>query len=154
MKENKFPILAFLRGDGKTTEGLSIHDIWEYTDEELEQNHHFIQWIFPGRKRSFYNLKAPVLTDEELKRIKEDPKCMESILKSFRQMMSFWERKVDWNVGTDHNYLRMTRAYLFLRECDLMPEAIRLEVFMKHLMLVNEQIMSSGTYRKWNKLFN
>lgn len=48
-------LYEFLRGNKKNYNRKSIYDIWEYSLEELETDHHYIQWLFPLQKRSVHN---------------------------------------------------------------------------------------------------
>jgi len=42
-----------------------------YSSQEIENDHSFIQWIFPTMRPSNYNFNAPVLTYEEIQILKQ-----------------------------------------------------------------------------------
>ena len=41
------PIIKFLEGSEKDFQGRLIKDIWDYSDQEIENIHDFIQVLFP-----------------------------------------------------------------------------------------------------------
>ena len=44
--------LTFLKNEGVDFKGRSLSEIWKYTDVQIEQNHDFIQVVFPLNKPS------------------------------------------------------------------------------------------------------
>lgn len=40
-------ITNFLKGTGKDKQGRTLQDIWNFSDEQLESTHNYIQWLFP-----------------------------------------------------------------------------------------------------------
>lgn len=146
--KQKDVLFRFLNGTGKTPEGLCVSDVLTFSDMELENNHKYVQYLFPGRKKSLYNLKAPILTDAELKKILVDEACLENIRAGANKMISFWERKTTWQ-AMDHNFLRMTRCYSFLRECQMKEEMKRIIALMKHLTDLG--CVTPKTMKVWKK---
>jgi hypothetical protein len=49
----------FYRGAGSDSEGRSLADLWNLSDDEMEDIHDFIQWMFPLREPSRFNPDAP-----------------------------------------------------------------------------------------------
>lgn len=118
-------ILAFHRGDypeGITldftietlSEKFAISD-WEYIDS----CHNFVQWILPTKRKSQFNLDAPIVHDELivfLEKYKDTHfvfKFSESLDDMLYFMSEFFEvyfdQFEDMMPDMDHNYLRITR---------------------------------------------
>lgn len=123
-------ILDFYKGK-RNYYGKTIEDIWKYSDEDLETRHDFIQYIFPLKERSHFYQVVPPITQKEINVIKNDPKLLNKVLKSFDVMLSFYgliyDERIDrivprkktfqyraleptygWLINT-HNFLRITR---------------------------------------------
>ena len=63
----------FLTLNGKDFKGRTLHDIWSFSDKEIEQNHDFIQIIFPLNKPSQSVFHGYYLDSQDLvKRIKNN----------------------------------------------------------------------------------
>ena len=96
--------------------GRNLQDIWDFSDEEIEQTHDFVQVVFPINKPSravshgFY-LDSEVLIEQ----IKNNPEAKKNILKSAKWFFSFLARNTYWNQKYDHNQLRITRIIESLR---------------------------------------
>lgn len=113
-------LYQFLRGESKNINGLYIDDIWHFSYEELESKHNFIQWIFPIRERSAFNIFLPIVTDG----FDTNDEIKENMLKSFSVMLGFYgfaisdneiikqnfeERSKIWLKPKNHNFLRISR---------------------------------------------
>ena len=106
----------FLTLKGKDFKGRTIEDIWSFSDKEIEENHDFIQIVFPLNKHSQsvfhgYYLDSDQLVDE----LKENSQIRENILKSSKWFLSFLTRNDHWTSRYDHNQLRITRVIECLR---------------------------------------
>ncbi len=80
-------LTEFYRGNDSDIEKRTLAALWAYPDEELESTHDFIQWMFPLREPSGFNVNAPLLTDADITEFRSDPKLRENLLRSSR---SFW----------------------------------------------------------------
>ena len=40
-------LLGFLEGYDVDARGRKLHEIWEFSDNQIERTHDFIQWLFP-----------------------------------------------------------------------------------------------------------
>jgi hypothetical protein len=58
-------LLDFYRGTQLDSSGRMLHEIWDWTDDDLEAIHDFIQWLFPLPEPSQFNPDAPLLTPED-----------------------------------------------------------------------------------------
>ncbi|XP_068121050.1 opioid growth factor receptor-like, partial [Hyperolius riggenbachi] len=111
----------------------NIHEEWKTKYDLLEENHNFIQWLFPIQEQGVNRWASP-LTPEERESMKKDSKVMERFLKSYKLMLGFYgielrnektgdivcaenceERFRNLNSNT-HNNLRITRILKCLGE--------------------------------------
>lgn len=94
-------ILEFYRENEPNQEGLYLQDIMQFTDEQLEDNHCYIQWLFPLKEVSSCVAGSPILTDEDIDGFnpvpftdmdgfKECYKLRMKVLESFNKMMHFY----------------------------------------------------------------
>lgn len=60
----------------------------------LEENHNFIQWLFPNRQLGV-NKFSSVLTDEEAQIIRTTPELKEKVLEAFKMMLDFYGMKLN-----------------------------------------------------------
>ena len=96
--------------------GRMIQDIWQFTDDEIESNHDFIQLIFPLNKKSQSVFHGYYLDNDELiVELKENNKIKENLIKSSKWFLSFLKRNNHWKSNYDHNQLRVTRIIECLR---------------------------------------
>ena len=96
-------------GDEKS----SVEDIFEYTDK-LESNHSFIQWVFPTPRTSEYNSNCPILSEQDIDKIK-NIRIINEILLDFKNFFfDYWgiipENKDKIRLLNGHNGLRLSRA--------------------------------------------
>jgi len=58
-------LINFLQGKGKDRHGRTHQDILNFSDEQLETVHNYIQWIFPIREMSENVMGSPYLDNDE-----------------------------------------------------------------------------------------
>jgi len=102
-------IVAFLRKEDPDIYGRMIVDIWNYSYEELEDTHDYIQWLFPLFETSAHSSNAPVLTISLAEKINADEVCNSSLKHSLVTMHAFYDGVSHWARHDDHNLLRITR---------------------------------------------
>jgi hypothetical protein len=135
-------LLAFYRGDSPDTEGRTLDEILAWSDDDFEEVHDFIQWLFPLVESSQYNPDAPLLNEEDIAAFRSDPILKANLTKSFARILAFlgfvWsEGKVverpnfasrvpDVWAAPNHNWLRITRILKSLRLLGLENEAAAL----------------------------
>jgi hypothetical protein len=106
----------FLLAKEPDFKGRMIQDIWNYSDEEIEGIHDFIQILFPLNKKSQSVFHGYYLdTDNLVQSLKDDEQVKENILKSSEWFLSFLKRHDYWKIGYNHNQLRITRIIECLR---------------------------------------
>ena len=108
-------IVDFLEGAEPNINKLYIQDIWDLSDEEIENTHHFIQWLFPTDKPSRYNLAAPVLSEQDILNVQNSEKAQKNLKYSANWFLNFLDRHSYWVDKHDHNQLRIKRIRKCLR---------------------------------------
>ena len=93
-----------------------LQDIWNYSDEEIEHTHDFIQLLFPLDEESkAVSNRIYLDSNEAIFRLKANKLVKENIVKSSRWFLLFLARNSQWKRKHDHNYLRITRIIKSLR---------------------------------------
>ena len=108
--------LTFLKNESVDFKGRSLSEIWKYTDIQIEQNHDFIQVVFPLNKPSANAFHGFYLSDQsELLKLQNSETVKSNLVKSTGWFLDFLERSMSWREGYDHNQLRITRVIECLR---------------------------------------
>jgi ADP-ribosylglycohydrolase len=103
-------LIDFLRGAGPDSYGRYHDDILKFSDEELENVHNYIQWLFPLREPSEAVSESPFIENEETVQIlRNDEAVQESMVTALVRMHRFYEQNDFWLRQGDHNHLRITR---------------------------------------------
>jgi hypothetical protein len=133
-------VLDFYRGQATDTERRRLQEIWGWTNEEFEEVHDFIQWLFPLPEPSRYNPDAPLLTEDDIAAFQREPPLRDNLLRSFLRFLAFLglslgedgrvvegenfpSRVPDVWSFTNHNWLRITRVLRSLCLLGLGPQA-------------------------------
>ena len=106
----------FLRNEEPDFKRRFLGDIWNFTNEEIEYNHDFIQLVFPLNKPSnavFNNLYLKSI--EEIDMLKHDHLVQKNIIESRNWFINFLKNNNQWKSYSDHNQLRITRVIECLR---------------------------------------
>lgn len=111
------PIIAFYSHNGTDHQGRTLKQIWNFSDDELEKSHDYIQWLFPTTEPSKFNSNAPLLTSETVCEFGEDEEMTSSLITSsfiFQRFLKldneipFWVQKT--GSRDNHNCLRISRV--------------------------------------------
>lgn len=89
------PIVKFYRNEAVNKARRRLSTIWNWSDEKLESQHDFIQWIFPMIEKSRFNYDAPVLTKRSIEILRSDKEIQANIKVSFDKMFAFYGWKVN-----------------------------------------------------------
>lgn len=108
-------IVGFLEGKTPDHRGRMLSMLWKQTDDSAENNHDYIQWMFPLDEPSQAVSGAPVLNDFDIDEIRENQLVTENLEESVRWFLGFLERNDHWIAKYDHNHLRITRVIKSLR---------------------------------------
>ena len=118
-----------------------LNDIWNFTDEDIEHTHDFIQLLFPLNEQSesvfhgyYLNTKSSIIN------IKSNDLAKSNIVTSSKWFLSFLERNTHWRRRHDHNYLRITRIIKSLRLLVSDEEATKF--YESFIELIDESLRS------------
>jgi hypothetical protein len=123
------PLVGFYRDGARDDQGRTLSEILAWRDDDLEDIHDFIQWLFPLPERSGANPTAPTLDAEVIAEFRSTPVMRERLRQSFDRMILFyglaWDRQSPapaivrapdfqdradvWLRPLNHNHLRITR---------------------------------------------
>uniref|UniRef100_A0A8C3JWG8 Opioid growth factor receptor n=1 Tax=Calidris pygmaea TaxID=425635 RepID=A0A8C3JWG8_9CHAR len=141
-------------------QGLHIEDLlesWWDNYEVLEENHSYIQWLFPLREHGM-NLRARPLTCQEIQAFKKSKEVMERFIRAYQLMLRFYgiilineetgelKRAENWaerfqNLNRfSHNNLRITRILKCLGEMGYEHYQVHLVKFFLTETLVTETL--------------
>ena len=107
-------IIGFYLGISKNQQGYYIDDILNFNDEELENNHCYIQWVFPLPEKSRAVPESPILRQRDIETFNNCQDLQGKMLKALERMAKFYgfgdkEKMKRWITPRNHNFLRITR---------------------------------------------
>jgi hypothetical protein len=169
-KYNIEELKGFYRDELINSESLYLHDIWNFTDEELEEKHDYIQWLLPIDGKSHFNRKAPVLTSSDIAILKSDSIVMQNLIKGIRIFLDFLglelteddnirlssdfeSKKKNWLKPRNHNYKRISRLLIFCKLFGFTEISIKLMIVLTELYNNNKEAIGEETYRYWKAAF-
>lgn len=160
-------LVHFYRGESRDGEGRFLEEILSWNDEELEEVHNFVQWLFPLPEPSRFNPDAPLLSDEDMAAFRTDALLRDNLRKSFQRILSFLgltlaDGKVvaGPNFSTrlpevwatpNHNWLRITRILRSLTLLGLRSEAMALFEFLDTAYSSRRFPITAETFDYWEK---
>lgn len=130
---------------------------WVDKYETLEENHSYIQWLFPLRERGM-NWRAKPLTCQEIQAFRKSKEVMDRFLRAYKLMLGFYgislvseetgelERAENWRERFEnlnrfsHNNLRITRILKCLGEMGYEDYQVHLVKFFLKETLVEETL--------------
>ena len=84
------PLVPFYLGEAADFKGRWLRDIRAWNAERLENVHDYIQWLFPTRQPSQYNMSAPTLDDETIQAFRSNESLRAALRDSLQQMLDFY----------------------------------------------------------------
>ena len=108
-------VLNFLEEISVDHQKRMITEIWAWSDDAWEEEHDFIQWLFPLNEKSMAVPNAPVIREPEITWVKESEKAQVSLQKSTDRYKEFLASEKYWKLSHNHNHLRITRVIKSLR---------------------------------------
>jgi hypothetical protein len=136
------PLLGFYRDGAHDDRGRTVEEIIAWPDDDLEDVHDFIQWLFPLPERSGANPAAPILDRATIEAFLTTPQMRDRLRQSFLRMLRFYglewtnnaverapnftARAQNWLWPMNHNHLRLTRILRSLRLLGLEAESAAL----------------------------
>jgi Opioid growth factor receptor (OGFr) conserved region len=162
-------LVDFYRGLAADTEGRNLADLWAFSDDEMEEVHDFIQWVFPLREPSRFNPDAPLVEESDIREFKADSELQEALAHSFRRFLAFLgltfeagkvveaadfaTKAIVWRYP-NHNWLRITRVLTSTRMLGLEAES---RAFFDFLVAVRNRPFSgidARTFQFWTSAAN
>ena len=124
-------IVAFYMGTGVDDGGRTLDDVMRFSLDELEENHDYIQWLFPLDVPSGVQPLAPLVDDDCRQAFRRSRQLRDALRRALRRMLEFYGLRIDehadpaiiekapswstlspkWLNPGNHNYLRLTREY-------------------------------------------
>ena len=158
-------LLDFYCGLGTDIEGRRLEDIHAWPDDDFEEVHDFIQWLFPLPEPSQFNPDAPILTNKDIAAFKSDPVLQANLMRSFERILAFLglalsERKViegpsfkarvaDAWASPNHNWLRISRILRSLTLLGMAAQAQALYEWLDAMYSSRRFPISADTFRYW-----
>jgi len=158
--------LEFYAGLARDHRGRRLTEILAWPDDELENQHDFIQWLFPLREGSMVNPNAPVLDNEVVAAFHASGELRKSLRRSFLRMLAFYG--FDWKEGEvvpapdfeqisqnwfhpgNHNHLRITRILKSLTALGLSADARAFYRALEKLYGGHPERISATSFRFWS----
>jgi hypothetical protein len=143
------PIIKFLEGSEKDLQGRFIKDIWNYSDNEIESIHDFIQVLFPLDEQSKNSSSRFFIQDQALiPAIQSSEFAQANFKQSYKWFLGFLGRNSKWQKGYDHNQLRITRIIKSLNLLSSYENALAFYQSMVKL-IKDDHSISQTTYDYW-----
>lgn len=165
-------IVEFYRG-APLANGVCLVDIWDWSFDQLEDAHDYIQWLFPLDTPSSVNPGAPLVTEETARAFAWDEVLRDRLHKSLAVMLRFYglerlafpdgklmvlrapnfqARRGVWIWPHNHNHLRLTRIIRSLKLLGLPKDAHALYLGLEDIYRVEgRDIISEETLEHWRQ---
>ena len=161
-------LVDFYRGEATDSGGRFLKEMWGWTDDELEDRHDFIQWMFPLPEPSRFNPDAPLLTEDDIAAFRNDEALRGHLLESFERILSFLglsltadgrvveaphfsARAPDVWAAPNHNWLRITRILRSLALLGLEAQARALYDRLEAFFTGQRFPIPADTFRYWTE---
>ena len=143
------PIIKFLEGTETDFQGRFIKEIWNYSDQEIENIHDFIQLLFPLDQQSRNSSNKFFIEDKTLiLAIRKSEVAQLNFKQSCEWFLGFLGRNPKWQKGYDHNQLRITRIIKSLNLLSSYENALAFYQSMVRL-IKDDHSISQTTYDYW-----
>lgn len=163
-KMSQYSILNFYK-DQKNDKGVTLQEIWGWNDQTLENRHDFIQWLFPLKTKSQFNLTAATTDTDTIKAFQKNQNLSEKMLRSLDVMLTFYgfqrngdqitvdstfaQKSKNWLNQGNHNYLRISRILHSLRLHGLKGEATAFYRALEQVYKLHSDQIGQKTFRFW-----
>jgi len=163
------PVVAFY-GGGPDVEGRTLDEILAWDDQQLEDVHDYIQWLFPTAKASMFNSRAPLLTPGAIAAFGERAELRTRLLAALGRMLRFYgfeletkgrpvvrrgpnwsERRGEWLTPGNHNLLRITRILDCLASVGLAEHARAFLDALESVYEEDKRVIGPRTYQFWRE---
>jgi hypothetical protein len=172
MAENT-KLVRFYSGEEPDDRGRFLKQILKWQDHELEYTHDYIQWLFPLKEKSGFNIDAPVVTAATIAAFRKDAVLRMRLRNSLNRMLAFYGMEMsesvppvvtrsqsfpdqarNWLNASNHNHLRITRILKSPRLLGLEAESAAFfeclkEIYSEEPLKPNRAITET-TFRFWH----
>lgn len=160
--------IEFLSDLQKDQTGRTHSCILQFSEDEIENNHDFIQWIFPTKEPSRFNQYAPIIDNAFQKLFAESIVAQQNFCKSCNIFLKFIGFNCTGKNGSinkihgaqmfynrpTHNLLRITRALTSLNQIGNKECSQRLFEQIKEIYNSNSDKISSTSFTFWEATQN
>ncbi len=144
-------LVNYFEETGVDNRNRKICDIWLFSNDELEECHDYIQWVFPLYEKSMYNMNAPLLDRETVNHIKKCHVCQKSFNYSKAMMGKFYSENIHWMSISNHNLLRISRIIKSISILQNEEEAKRFHKLITSNCIKEKFEPSTETLQYWKK---
>jgi hypothetical protein len=156
-------IIDFYLKVAPNCDGLTLEDIWRFSDDDLEHSHDVIQWLFPTIEPSMFNPDAPSLTKRDIELWNSNPELRHNLRDSLNRFlvflgidyddgqMSLKSKKENVWYGFNHNWLRITRVLNCLSTLGLDLECKDLYQCLKVMYESNSYGITDEVFSYWKE---
>jgi hypothetical protein len=156
-------LINFFLGYSTDSQGRSIQDILSFSEADLEDNHDFIQWIFPTIEHSQYNFNAPVISENFKLLLKKNTTAQRNFCKTCQLFQNFIGIECKTRVGSlllnkqkrmffdrpSHNLLRITRVLNSLNQVGKKNCSKKLFNQLEKIIIANPNKISPKSIEFW-----
>ena len=164
-------IVAFYMGTGVDDRGRALPEVMRFSLDELEDNHDYIQWLFPLDVPSGVQPLAPLVDDNCRQAFRRSPQLRDALRRALRRMLEFYglriveradpaviERGPSWSTRSpnwlnpgNHNYLRVTRIMTSLNLLGEKELAIALQSCLELIYDESPSLIGRTTIEYWRR---
>lgn len=164
-------IVAFYMGTGVDGRGRTLDDVMRFSFDELEDNHDYIQWLFPLDVPSGVQPLAPLVDDDCREAFRRNGQLRDALRRALRRMLEFYGLRIDeradpatikrapswstrspnWLNPENHNYLRLTRIMTSLELLSERELAIALQNCLERIYEENPALIGRTTIEYWRR---
>jgi hypothetical protein len=142
-------VSQFLEGIAKDHKQRSFAEIIHQDDIFWEEEHDFIQWLFPLNEKSMSVPNSPVIQRQEIEYIRQSTIAQQSIDKALTRYQEFLSRSIRWHDAFDHNHLRITRVMKCLKLLRDLKSARAFKYWVAHQLGDDIDNINEKTKQYW-----
>lgn len=160
-------IVDFFREQAPNCDGITLQEMLDMNNGQLEMSHDIVQWLFPLTELSNFNVDAPILTEEDIKLWHEDEVLRINLLRTYDRFLNFFglkregttvlEDNIDgptfyyrWS-RFNHNWLRLTRILKCMSLLGYKEHALGLFALLKEFADTQRFPISANTFTHWRE---
>lgn len=164
-------IVAFYMGTGVDDRGRTLDTVMRFSFDELEENHDYIQWLFPLDVPSSVQPLAPLVDDDCRQAFRRSRQLRDALRQALRRMLEFYGLRIDehadpatierapswstrspeWLNPGNHNYLRLTRIMTSLELMGERELGIALQNCLELICDESPSLIGRTTIEYWRR---